>query len=211
VGNEDGKMRYGDTHKAETHAKLVRLAGRVLREKGPQNLAVAELMQAAGLTHGGFYAHFKSKDALLVEALKSVFEESNQDFQRVSEGGPPRRALARYIDTYVTPAHRDSRSAACPIVALNSDLPRQSKKFRTAFEAGVKLLLRRLAHWIEAAGITEGEALAGSVLSAMAGAVAVSRTVSDKRLSDELLDAARASIKARLGLCEAGCEGGTAR
>lgn len=204
-------MRYGDTHKAETHAKLVRLAGRVLREKGPQNLAVAELMQAAGLTHGGFYAHFKSKDALLVEALKSVFEESNQDFQRVSEGGPPRRALARYIDTYVTPAHRDSRSAACPIVALNSDLPRQSKKFRTAFEAGVKLLLRRLAHWIEAAGITEGEALAGSVLSAMAGAVAVSRTVSDKRLSDELLDAARASIKARLGLCEAGREGGTAR
>jgi TetR/AcrR family transcriptional repressor of nem operon len=211
VGNEDWKMRYGDTHKAETHAKLVRLAGRVLREKGPQNLAVAELMQAAGLTHGGFYAHFKSKDALLVEALKSVFEESNQDFQRVSEGGPPRRALARYIDTYVTPAHRDSRSAACPIVALNSDLPRQSKKFRTAFEAGVKLLLRRLAHWIEAAGITEGEALAGSVLSAMAGAVAVSRTVSDKRLSDELLDAARASIKARLGLCEAGREGGTAR
>jgi TetR/AcrR family transcriptional repressor of nem operon len=211
VGNEDWKMRYGDTHKAETHAKLVRLAGRVLREKGPQNLAVAELMQAAGLTHGGFYAHFKSKDALLVEALKSVFEESNQDFQRVSEGGPPRRALARYIDTYVTPAHRDSRSAACPIVALNSDLPRQSKKFRTAFDAGVKLLLCRLAGWIEAAGITEGEALAGSVLSAMAGAVAVSRTVSDKRLSDELLDAARASIKARLGLCEAGCEGGTAR
>src|SRR6267143_280777 len=146
-------MRYGDTHKAETHAKLVRLAGRVLREKGPQNLAVAELMQAAGLTHGGFYAHFKSKDALLVEALESVFEESHQNFQRVTDGLPPRRALARYIDTYVAPAHRDSRSAAG----------------------------------------------------------AVSRTVSDKRLSDELLAAARASIKARLGLCEVGCEGGAAR
>jgi TetR/AcrR family transcriptional repressor of nem operon len=204
-------MRYGDTHKAETHAKLVRLAGRVLREKGPQDLVVAELMQTAGLTHGGFYAHFKSKSALLVEALESVFEESNQNFQRVTHGLPPRRALARYIDIYVAPAHRDNRSGGCPIVALNSDLPRQSKKFRTTFDAGVKLLLSKLAGWIEAAGITNGEALAASVLSAMAGAVAVSRTVSDERLSDELLDAARASIKARLGLCEARSEGGTAR
>ena len=66
-------MRYSDTHKSETHAKLVRLAGRALREKGPEGLAVAELMQAAGLTHGGFYAHFKSKDALLTEALEGVF------------------------------------------------------------------------------------------------------------------------------------------
>lgn len=196
-------MRYGDTHKAETHAKLVRLAGRVLREKGPQNLAVAELMQAAGLTHGGFYAHFKSKEALLAEALESVFEESNQTLQSVTEGLPPRHALARYIDTYVAPAHRDNPSAGCPIVALNSELPRQSRKFRTTFDAGVRLLLSKLAGWIKAAGITESEALAASVLSAMAGAVAVSRAVSDKRLSDELLGAARASIKARLGLSEA--------
>ena len=72
-------MRYSDTHKSETHAKLVRLAGRALREKGPEGLAVAELMQAAGLTHGGFYAHFKSKDALLVEALEAVFQESRRD------------------------------------------------------------------------------------------------------------------------------------
>jgi TetR/AcrR family transcriptional repressor of nem operon len=196
-------MRYSETHKAETHAKLVRLAGRVLREKGPQNLAVAELMEAAGLTHGGFYAHFKSKNALLAEALAGVFGESNQTLQSVTDGLAPRHALARYIDVYVAPAHRDNPAAGCPIVALNSELPRQSRKFRTTFDAGVKLLLGKLAGWIKAAGITESEALAASVLSAMAGAVAVSRAVSDKRLSDELLGAARASIKARLGLSEA--------
>ena len=71
-------MRYSETHKAETHAKLVKLAGRALREKGPDRLAVAELMAAAGLTHGGFYAHFKSKDALLAEAPQGVFEDSRQ-------------------------------------------------------------------------------------------------------------------------------------
>lgn len=196
-------MRYSDTHKSETHAKLVRLAGRVLREKGPEKLAVADLMQSAGLTHGGFYAHFKSKDVLLSEALEGVFNESRRKFQRVTEGLPPREALARYIDFYVSPAHRDDLSRECPVVALNSDLPRQSRKFRATFDAGMQSLVRCLKDWTEAAGISDSEALAASVLSAMAGAVAVSRTVSDKRLSDELLKSTRESIKARLGLSDA--------
>src|SRR5689334_6405887 len=197
-------MRYSPTHKDETHAKLVKLAGHALRQKGPENLAVADLMQAAGLTHGGFYAHFKSKDALLAEALDGVFEESKRKFQRVTDGLPPRHALASYIDFYVSPAHRDDASNGCPIVALNSDLPRQSRKFRATFDKGTKLLLAKFGSWIEAAGIPgDSEALAASVLSAMAGAVAVARAVSDKRLSDEMLEAARDSIKARLGLDDA--------
>lgn len=202
-------MRYSDTHKSETHAKLVGLAGRALREKGPEGLAVAELMQAAGLTHGGFYAHFKSKDALLVEALETVFQESKRTFQGMTDGLAPRDALARYIDLYVSPAHRDNRSRECPIVALNSDLPRQSKKFRATFDSGLMALLNRLTDLIKAAGIGDSEALAASVQSAMAGAVAVSRTVSDRRLSDELLKSARESIKARLGLIDTALPGGT--
>ncbi len=202
-------MRYSDTHKSETHAKLVRLAGRALREKGPEGLAVAELMQAAGLTHGGFYAHFNSKGALLVEALEGVFEDSKRTFQGVTDGLPPRDALARYIDLYVSPAHRDNRSQECPIVALNSDLPRQSKKFRATFDSGLRALLNRLTDLIKAAGISDSEALAASVQSAMTGAVAVSRAVSDRRLSDELLKSARTSIKAQLGLGDAALPGGT--
>jgi len=202
-------MRYSDTHKSETHAKLVKLAGRALRAKGPEGLAVAELMQAAGLTHGGFYAHFKSKDALLVEALEGVFEESKRTFQGVPDGLPPRDALARYIDLYVSPAHRDNRSRECPIVALNSDLPRQSKEFRATFDSGLRGLLNRLTDLIKAADINDSEALAASVQSAMAGAVAVSRTVSDRRFSDELLKSARASIKARLGLSDTVLPGGS--
>jgi TetR/AcrR family transcriptional repressor of nem operon len=202
-------MRYSETHKQETHAKLVKLAGGALREKGPERLAVAELMRAAGLTHGGFYAHFKSKDALLTEALEGAFDESRRKFERITAGLPPRDALARYVDLYVSPAHRDNLCDGCPIVALNSDLPRQPKKFRAAFDASTRLLLDRLSAWIKAAGIDDTEGLAASVLSAMAGAVAVSRTVSDKRLSDELLKSTRESIKARLGLSDAGSSGGT--
>jgi TetR/AcrR family transcriptional repressor of nem operon len=195
-------MRYSESHKAETHQKILRIASRALREKGPDNLAVAEVMKEAGLTHGGFYAHFKSKDALLAEALTSVFLRAGDNIDKMTEGLPPRHALATYIDFYVSPRHRDNPSTGCPITALNSDMPRQSKKFRDTFDRGVKVLVGRIAGWLAASGHADPDALAASVLSAMAGAVAVSRAVSDKSLSDEMLEAARAGIKARLGVSD---------
>ncbi|MEI9929087.1 MAG: TetR/AcrR family transcriptional regulator [Rhizomicrobium sp.] len=195
-------MRYSESRKAETHQKLLKIASRALREKGPDNLAVAEVMKEAGLTHGGFYAHFKSKDALLSEALMAVFARAGANIDRMTEGLPPRHALATYIDFYISPRHRDNPSTGCPITALNSDTPRQSPKFRETFDQGVKYLVARIAGWLAAGGHSEPDALAASVLSAMAGAVAVSRAVSDKGLSDEMLEAARAGIKARLGVSD---------
>jgi TetR/AcrR family transcriptional repressor of nem operon len=196
-------MRYSETHKEETHRRLLKLAAKALREKGPDNLAVADVMKTAGLTHGGFYAHFKSKDAFLAETLEEVFAQSSQKTQRVVDGLPPRHALATYIDFYVSPTHRDGLSGGCPIVALNSDFPRQSKLFRKTFDAGVQRLVNHLAGWIAATGAEDPERLAASILSAMAGAVALSRAVSDRKLSDDLLAATRAGIKARLGLDDA--------
>lgn len=195
-------MRYSESHKAETHQKLLKIASRALREKGPDGLAVAEVMKEAGLTHGGFYAHFKSKDALLAETLTSIFMRAGVNIDKMTYGLPPRHALATYVDFYVSPRHRDNPSTGCPITAINSDMPRQSKQFRATFDMGVKSLVGRIANWLAASGHSEPEALAASVLSAMAGAVAVSRAVSDKSLSDEMLEAARAGIKARLGVSD---------
>jgi len=192
-------MGYSQAHKAETHAKLVKLAGRVLRKNGPEQLAVVELMHSAGLTHGGFYAHFKSREVLLVEALNGIFEEAQQGYHRLGDGLPPRRALTNFIDVYVSPAHRDSVSR-CPIVTLGSDFPRQSRVFRTTFNSGVKNLVSILARWIDAAGIPNSEALAASILSAMAGAIGVARAISDKRLSADVLQVTRKAIKERLFL-----------
>jgi TetR/AcrR family transcriptional regulator, transcriptional repressor for nem operon len=195
-------MRYSESHKAETHKKLLMIASRALREKGPDNLAVAEVMKEAGLTHGGFYAHFKSKDALLAETLTTIFTRAGTNIDKMTDGLPPRHALATYVDFYVSPRHRDNPSTGCPITAINSDMPRQSQKFRETFDVGVKSLVARIAGWLAASGHPEPEALAASVLSAMAGAVSVSRAVSDKGLSDEMLEAARAGIKARLGVSD---------
>ncbi|MBI3678604.1 MAG: TetR/AcrR family transcriptional regulator [Proteobacteria bacterium] len=196
-------MRYSEAHKQETHQRLLNLAAKALREKGPDHLSVADVMKSAGLTHGGFYAHFKSKDAFLAETLQTIFDQASERMRRMVDGMPPRHALATYIDFYVSPAHRDGLARGCPVVALNSDLPRQSKQFRAAFDAGVQRMVRFLAAWVATTSAEEPEKLAASLLSAMAGAVALSRAVSDRKLSDDLLEATRSGIKARLGLDDA--------
>lgn len=191
-------MRYSDTHKEETHKKLLKIAAGALREKGPDGLAVAEVMKAAGLTHGGFYAHFKSKDALLTETLGEVFARVGRRWDRVMDALPPLEALEAYIDFYLSAQHRDHPESGCPVVALNSDLPRQSRAFRKAFDAGVEEMRERIAVRAEALGIEGPEDFAHAALSTMVGAVALARSVSDKTMSDEILSATRRDMHARL-------------
>jgi TetR/AcrR family transcriptional repressor of nem operon len=195
-------MRYAETHRDETHRKLLKVAAAELRDKGPDRLGVAEVMKTAGLTHGGFYAHFKSKDALLSETLEEIFAQSQRRVDRMLDGLPPKHALATYIDFYVSTRHRDDPSNGCPITALNSDLPRQSRKFRSTFESGVNRLSDLLARLIDDAHVADAKRIAPAILAAMAGAVALSRTISDPQLSDDLLASTREGIKSRLGLTD---------
>src|SRR5689334_21198394 len=138
-------MRYAENHKEETHKTILKIAAAQLRAHGPDRVSVGSVMKAAGLTHGGFYAHFKSKDALLIEALHDTFARARGRVGALLEGLPPRHALATYIDFYVAETHRDRPENGCPITALNSDMPRQSKKFKAAFESGVKNIIGSLA------------------------------------------------------------------
>ena len=196
-------MRYAKTHKQETRKKVVTIAAKMLREKGPEGVGVAEVMREAGLTHGGFYAHFRSKDAFLTESLIEILDEFAERREKLTEGLPPREALAAYIDYYVSTSHRDHPAAGCPLAALNSELPRQPKKFRAAFDEGAKRLIAWLSQRMAAAGIPNPDMVAVSTLSAMVGAVALARALSDRVLSDALIDSARVGIKDQLGLADA--------
>jgi len=196
-------MRYAENHKEHTHEVILKVAAAQLREHGPDRMSVGSVMKAAGLTHGGFYAHFKSKDALLIAALRDTFERSRRRVAKLLEGLPPKHALATYIDFYVAETHRDNSSTGCPITALNSDTPRQSKKFKAAFESGVESTVALIERLMCEAGIADAEHLAPSIFAAMAGAVSLSRTISDPALSNEFLVTTRANIKARLGLTDA--------
>src|SRR5262252_8941949 len=127
-------MRYSREHKQETHARIVRKASVRLREKGAHGVGVADLMKEAGLTHGGFYAHFPSREALLVEALARAGRDSAAALTRASEvrRGKTNSTFRSLIETYLSDRHLASSETGCPVAALGSDMPRQSLAVRQA-------------------------------------------------------------------------------
>lgn len=192
-------MRYSDTHKQETRKKVVKAAAKAVRLRGPEGVGVAEIMAEAGLTHGGFYAHFSSKEALVAAAIEEAFRTSAQRFEKLTESLDAPAALAAFADAYVTPEHRAHPERGCPIAALSSDLPRQGAQVRAAYEAGVRGLIRRIAGWLPTPE-PDRESLAASLIAEMAGAVALSRAMSDDAAAGRWLADARARIKSRMGL-----------
>jgi TetR/AcrR family transcriptional repressor of nem operon len=193
-------MRYSDTHKQETRQKVVKAAAAAVRAKGPDGVGVAEIMAEAGLTHGGFYAHFPNKEALVAAAVEEAFGQSRRRFARMTEGMTPADALTAFVDAYVSADHRNNPQRGCPISTLANDLPRQGPLVRTAFDTGVANLIARLEGWLPEQEALARHSLASSLMAEMAGAVALARAVADEPMAEQLLDASRARIKARAGL-----------
>jgi TetR/AcrR family transcriptional repressor of nem operon len=193
-------MRYDPDHKQKTRAKVLTAAARAIRAEGPERVAVADVMAEAGLTHGGFYAHFASKDALVAAAIEQMFAEARGKFDAAVAGKPPAKALAAYIDFYLSRKHRDARDTGCPLAALSTDLPRLAGEAQSAFGDGVARLAHGMALRLEALGRTDPKALAASALAEMVGAVTLSRAVADAAQSDAILKTSRAAVKARLEL-----------
>jgi TetR/AcrR family transcriptional repressor of nem operon len=193
-------MRYSDTHKEETRKKVVRAAAAAVRAKGPDGVGVAEIMAEAGLTHGGFYAHFPNKEALVAAAIEEAFGQSRRRFARMTEGMSPNEALETFVDAYVSADHRNNPQRGCPISTLTNDLPRQGPLVRAAFDTGVANLIGRLEAWLPEGDTAARRSLASSLMAEMAGAVALARAVSDEALADEVLSGSRDRVKARAGL-----------
>lgn len=193
-------MRYDAEHKERTRARVLEAASSALREAGPQALGVSEVMARVGLTHGGFYAHFPSKQALVAEAVGAAFEGGRRLYERAAEGRTPKQALAAYIGIYLSRTHRDGRAAGCPLPTLAADLPRLDDASRTQFREGLERLTARLGEMISAAGREDADALAGLVVSEMVGAVALARAVGPGETSDAILARSRAALLQRLRL-----------
>jgi TetR/AcrR family transcriptional repressor of nem operon len=197
-------MRYDGDHKQKTRERVLKEAAKAIRAEGPHRIAVAGVMAKAGLTHGGFYAHFQSKDALVAAAIDTMFAEAARRFSRetVEAGGPqsPQAKLSRYIDFYLSAGHRDTRMTGCPLPALAADLPRLASASRARYGQGVAALTALLADALGAMGRADAPALAASALSELVGALSLARAVADPHQSDLILDASRIAVKRRLGL-----------
>lgn len=189
-------MRYPVEHKAETHERIVRRAAREFRKGGSQGIGIAKLMSRLGLTHGGFYAHFKNKDGLITEATTCMFQEGLDRMKQAVAKARPGHEVKAIIDTYLSSTHRDHPEAGCMLPSLTADVARRSQGVRNAFTALLRRYAGAIARYMP--GSTEEDRMKNALvlLSCMAGAVAMARAVSDPKLSDEILrDARRGLVK----------------
>jgi TetR/AcrR family transcriptional repressor of nem operon len=193
-------MRYDSEHKQETRRKVLKAAARAIRAEGPFKVGVAGVMAEAGLTHGGFYAHFASKDELVAAAIGRMFEEGRRRLGREADHHEPTIALAGYIDFYLSPEHRDARSTGCPLPFLSADAPRLPGPARVRFAEGVADMTAALAARLEALGRPHATGEARSLLSEMVGALSLARAEPEPSRSDAILAASRAALKARFSL-----------
>jgi TetR/AcrR family transcriptional repressor of nem operon len=175
-------------------------AAAAIREQGPDRVGVAELMAKAGLTHGGFYAHFKSKDDLVAAAIGRMFEESAESFRARTEGCGPAEGLARFIDSYLSMRHREAPGRGCPLPPLSGDVARLDTAARDRFGEGIDGMTRNIAGLLQALGRPDPQNLASSSVAEMVGALALARAISDPARAERLLQASRDALKARLGL-----------
>ena len=193
-------MRYDAEHKQRTRELLLKEAASAIRLEGPDRVGVAGIMAKAGLTHGGFYAHFASKEELVVRAIEQMFVDGRNRFDRTVADKGPAEALAAYIDFYLSETHRDRRDRGCPLPALSGDLARLDLAARETFERGIGLLTGLLAERLAAIGRDDPQELATSMLSELVGALVVARSIADPARSGAILKASRRNLKARLGL-----------
>jgi len=203
-------MRYDNEHKQQTRIKVLQAAAKAIRADGPHRIGVASVMAEAGLTHGGFYAHFASKDELVAAAIGQMFDESGRRFQKETQDRTPAEGLIAYVDFYLSKKHRDARGAGCPMAALASEAPRLDEAAREQFAAGARRLTRALAEKLAALDGADGkrsreaeatlETSARSIVAELVGALSLARIEPEAKRSDNILAASRQQIKQRLGL-----------
>ncbi|MGY5811911.1 TetR/AcrR family transcriptional regulator [Rhizobium sp. LEGMi198b] len=187
-------MGHSQLEKQKTHERIVTLAAKRLREEGLEGIGVADLMKEAGLTVGGFYKHFASRDELVAEAVQAAVES----WRRQLEGkgiDPADISLEDYADDYLSTLHRDHRGEGCAYAALTADIARSGDAVRTIATEGIRknfeTMAARLPH--QDAAEMRRNAIVASCL--MSGAVGLARIANDEELSREILEAAKSFLK----------------
>ncbi|KYG18913.1 TetR family transcriptional regulator [Bradyrhizobium sp. AT1] len=186
-------MRYSREHKQETHDRIVKKASVRLREKGAHGIGVADLMKEAGLTHGGFYAHFDSREALVMEAFAYAMDRSMDHWRKLTDEAAPEKRLALVAESYLSTLHRDNPGTGCSIPALGAEIARESPKARKAFAGKLDEMIEQLADYIPNLPRKAARKQAVATLATMAGTMLLARIAGSSELSDEVLKAGRDS------------------
>ncbi|MBR0735711.1 TetR/AcrR family transcriptional regulator [Bradyrhizobium liaoningense] len=186
-------MRYSREHKQETHDRIVKKASVRLREKGAHGIGVADLMKEAGLTHGGFYAHFDSREALVIEAFAYAMDRSMDHWRKLTGEAVPEKRLALVMESYLSALHRDNPGHGCSIPALGAEIARESPKTRKAFAGKLDEMIEMMTDYIPNLPRKAARKQAIATLATMAGTMLLARIAGSSELSDEVLKAGKDS------------------
>jgi TetR/AcrR family transcriptional regulator, transcriptional repressor for nem operon len=187
-------MRYSMEHKLETHARIVKKASIRLREKGAHGIGVADLMKEAGLTHGGFYAHFDSREALVIEAFGYAMDRAIERWRKIAGQTPPDKRLSTIVESYLTPLHRDDPGNGCAVPTLGAEIARESPKTRRAFAAKLEQMIDMMADQIPDIPRKAARKQAVAALATMMGTMVMSRIAGTGEFSDQILAAGREAV-----------------
>jgi TetR/AcrR family transcriptional repressor of nem operon len=189
-------MKVSRKEAAENRERIVEVAGRLFRAKGFNGIGVADLMKSAGLTHGGFYGHFKSKDDLAVEACGRALTNTAEKLSVLAEASGP-DAFVTMVKKYLTEAHAASSSTGCVFAALAPEASRQGPKVRQTFSDGLNKWASILAGALGGRSKAEKRKKSLAAVSEMVGALVLARSVNDPAFAKEILQAAIGDLTER--------------
>ncbi len=192
-------MSEATTPKERTRARILDEAAKAMREKGADGIGVAALMKRAGLTHGGFYAHFENRDDLVAHAVDRMFQDSDFLLKRHLAENAAAKGLSELIDYYLSDETRKRTDGGCPLPSLGGEASRMPAAARQRFSEGIQAFRAALAASLTAFGSPDPESLAASVLAEMVGAMTLARTL-DEDAARVALRASREQLKRRIGL-----------
>jgi len=175
--------------KEATHERIVDTAARAIRRSGYDGASVADIMKEAGLTHGGFYAHFASREAMLAEAADRAGAEAVATSTQIAATAPPEQALQWLLRAYLSKEHVENAEMGCPVAALGSEMPRQAPEVRRAATRRIKEMIDVVARQSPDWGQRGAHERALVTAATMVGALLMARAVDDPKLSDALLTA----------------------
>ena len=184
-------MRYKPEHKLETHQKIVKDASRRVLAAGLTGAAVSAVMQDAGLTHGGFYKHFGSKDELLLASLSEAFKENTERMAQVGRESEPGTVWKAIVAAYLSPEHCEHVEYGCPLAALAPDLTRSSKAIKAQVVVELSNYRNRMLPFMPGKRPAEREAAFFAIFSTMVGAIEIARMLPEPAMRKRVLAKAR--------------------
>lgn len=189
-------MRYPPDHKLATRRRIVTAASEAFRERGVEGMGLDEIMRRAGLTHGGFYAHFRDKSELVAEACAEAFDTAVINLDRIAAQATPGKRARLLIDSYLSAHHRDNRSSGCLIVAVGADIARLAGAAREGFARGFARHLDRLEQALRLSSDEDvNHDRVTHLMSSLVGALLFARATNDAMRSDALLASSRRMLR----------------